>query len=302
VRRSSRVILLLGIFLAVGAFLLIVFLGGGGRPSATPTPAIARLVIAVVDIPQGTTITESMLRVDEIALVDAPGDGLSRPELVVGKTARQSVVAGAYVPQAAITGTTGAANIAAELKAGERAMAVTVDEFTGVGTLIQPGDRVDVVFTFTQNDADQPDIPVTFILPRNVPAPACDTLVCETGILLSNASVKLIVQNVRVVGTILSAVPAPSRAAEATPTPQPGTALTGRTELVIVAVSAQQAEVLRFGQLLKAPITMLLRSPADAAAAEDTTTGIILKTLLDKYGVLPPQPIAIPLPSEFVPR
>ena len=43
-RRSSRVILLLGIFLAAGAFILILFLNAGSRgPQATPTPAIHAL-------------------------------------------------------------------------------------------------------------------------------------------------------------------------------------------------------------------------------------------------------------------
>ena len=302
-RRSSRVILLLGIFLAVGAFLLIVFLGGGGGPSATPTPAIARLVIAVVDIPQGTTITESMLRVDEVALAEAPGDGFSLPERVVGKTARQTVVAGAYVPQAAITGTAGAANIATELNPGERAMSLTVDELTGVGTLIQPGDRVDVVFAFAKDVDKNPEIPESFFPPRTGQLPVCgETILCQgDAIGINVASVKLIVQNVRVVGTLLSALPAPARA-EASPTPQPGTALTGRTELVIVAVNAQQAEVLRFGQLLAVPMTLLMRAPADAEATPDLTTGIILKTLLEEYGVLPPLPIAVQLPEDFVPR
>jgi hypothetical protein len=70
----------------------------------------------------------------------------------------------------------------------------------------------------------------------------------------------------------------------------------------MVAVSAQQAEVLRFGQLLHSPMTMLLRAPADAEATFENTSGIILKTLIDDYGVLPPQPIAIPLPDELVPQ
>jgi hypothetical protein len=174
-----------------------------------------------------------------------------------------------------------------------------------VGTLIQPGDRVDVVFAFAKGADSLPEIPETFLLPRSGPLPVCgETVLCEEEgkIGINVLSVKLIVQNVRVVGTLLSALPAPSRAAEASPTPQPGTALTGRTELVIVAVNAQQAEVLRFGQLLAVPMTLLMRAPADAEATPDLTTGIILKTLLEEYGVLPPLPIGVPLPDDLVPR
>ena len=299
-RRSSRVILLLGIFLAVGAFILIVFLGGGGRQAATPTPAVARIVVAAVDIPQGTTITESMVTTDEVALTAAPGDSFALTAQVVGRTARQSVASGAYVPQAAIQGPTAAAlDVAKELMPGERAMAIQVDELTGVGTLIQPGDRVDVVLAFT---SDQ-EIPVNPFPPQGGQFPVCfEDVLCKDGnIVWNSGSVKVILQNLRVVGTLYTAGPTQARGGEATPSPAPGTSLTGRTELVIVAVTAQQAEVLRFGQLLSAPMTMLLRAPADAQATPDITTGIVLKILVDEYGVLPPLPIGVPLPDEFTP-
>jgi len=304
VRRSSRLILLLGIFLAVGAFVLILFLNGGRGPAASPTPAIAHIVTAVVDIPQGTTITQSMITSKDVPLADAPADSLSLPERVIGKTARQSVVAGAYVPSAAVEATTaGTINVAPELKSGERAMALQVDELSGVGTLIQPGDRVDVVFTFTKDAENKAEIPPIFQIPPRATPLTCDSgLVCgPDGFGINVASTKVIVQNLRVVGTLVSsaATPAPG-AAGASPTPGTEPLLSGRTELLIVALSAQQAEVLRFGQLLKQPMTLLLRSPEDAQASPDKTTGIILKGLIDDYGVLPAVPVATPLPTQFI--
>ena len=67
---------------------------------------------------------------------------------------------------------------------------------------------------------------------------------------------------------------------------------------MILAVTPQQAEVIKFAQI-DGQITLVLRSPkdyVDAAGAPvqpkvDETTGIILKMLIDKYGVLPPQVI-----------
>jgi Flp pilus assembly protein CpaB len=301
------VILLLGIFLAIGAFMLILFLGGAGRPAATPTPAIARMVVAVVDIPQGTTITESMLRVQEIALVEAPGDAFSLPERVVGKTARQTVAAGAYVPESAISSLAGpgsqTVDVAEELKPGERAMAIVVDELTGVGTLIQPGDRVDILFSFsTIKDTITPEIPVILIPPANslITCPE-GKLVCDIGIVYNPISTKIIVQNVRVIGAKFS-VATPESIGAPAQTPAPGTAFPLRTELVMVAVSAQQAEVLGAGQFLARPMTLLLRSPADAEAAEDETSGIVLKTLIETYGVLPPLPVTAPFPTDLIPR
>jgi Flp pilus assembly protein CpaB len=67
---------------------------------------------------------------------------------------------------------------------------------------------------------------------------------------------------------------------------------------VILAVTPQQAEVIKFAQI-DGQITLVLRSPKDFGDASgnpvqppvDKTSGVILKTLIDQYGVLPPQVI-----------
>jgi hypothetical protein len=74
--------------------------------------------------------------------------------------------------------------------------------------------------------------------------------------------------------------------------------LTNQPMIVILAVTAQQAEVIKFAQVQASsntavgdtnmPITLILRAPADASAPPDKTSGIVLKTLIDQYGVLPP--------------
>jgi Flp pilus assembly protein CpaB len=299
VRRSSRVILLLGIFLALGAFILILFLNaGGGRNQATPTPAVAKIVVAAVDIPQGTSITDSMLTIKEVPLAEAPADSFALKESVIGKTARQSVAAGAYVPVPAIAGTAGAptVDVAGELKPGERAMSLSVSEVSGVGTLIQPGDRVDAIFTFTGDE-----IPIIYTnIPSAFRTVCAGQIVCDTGIKANGTSVKLILQNLRVVETLLPPAPVSQSGAQGTPAPS-GPTLTGRTEIVILAVTADQAEALRFGQINTAETILVLRSPADAEASPDVTEGVILKTMITKYGVLPPAPIAVPFPSDLRP-
>jgi Flp pilus assembly protein CpaB len=307
VRRSSRLILLVGIFLAVGAFILIVFLNAGGRPSASPTPAVAHIVVAAVDIPQGTTITESMLTTKDVSLAEKPADSVALTASAIGKPARQGIAAGAYVPESAISNVAGpgsqTVDVSADLKPGERAMAIAVDALTGVGTLIQPGDRVDILFSFsTIKDTKDPEIPVILTLPRNT-AFTCPEgkLACDIGITSNPISTKIIVQNVRVIGAKFS-VATPESVGQPVATPVPGTSFPLRTELVMVAVSAQQAEVLGVGQFLAKPMTLLLRAPADAEASPEVTTGIILKTLIEEYGVLPPLPVSAPLPTELTPR
>ncbi len=170
-------------------------------------------------------------------------------------------------------------------------MSVQVDQLTGVGTLIQAGDHVDAILglggTAGSCGAGWPTLP-----PVN---PA--------------ATVKLIVQNLSVLGTLLppptaSRQPRPARA-------QAGPTLNGQQEIVIVGVTAQQAEVLRYGQI-DGCISLVLRSPKDYAASSsaapgasngpvipslDPTTGVDLKTMIDQFGVLIPQADPVILPS-----
>ena len=69
---------------------------------------------------------------------------------------------------------------------------------------------------------------------------------------------------------------------------------------MLVAGTAQQMEVIRYGQLMANPLltlSLVLRSPDDFVDPDTgepvpptitETTGIVLQTLIDTYGVLPP--------------
>ena len=53
--------------------------------------------------------------------------------------------------------------------------------------------------------------------------------------------------------------------------------------------------MVRFAQL-DGNLYLLLRAPADVAAADVETTGITLRELVDRHGVLPPRVIITKLP------
>ena len=110
---------------------------------------------------------------------------------------------------------------------------------------------------------------------------------------------------------VVLAVEAGASAAPGAPT----TTLTGQQEIVVLAVTPQQEEVIRFNQLSGAAplgaISLVLRSVDDfidpvtgapVVSEPVKTTGVILKTLVDSYGVLPPEvvetvtPVAAPTP------
>ena len=109
----------------------------------------------------------------------------------------------------------------------------------------------------------------------------------------------------QVLGTLLPpAAPPPagaSPAPSAAPAGGPATALNNDLQqIVILAVTPQQSEVIRYGQQMANPLltlSLILRSPDDfidpvtkqpVTPPLDETTGIVLRTLIDTYGVLPP--------------
>jgi Flp pilus assembly protein CpaB len=60
--------------------------------------------------------------------------------------------------------------------------------------------------------------------------------------------------------------------------------------IAVLAVTPQQAEVIRFAQL-DGNVSLALRSPADFSTGDVTTSGVTLQHLVETYGVLPPAPV-----------
>jgi Flp pilus assembly protein CpaB len=311
-KRSNRLILLIGLFLAVVAFVGVIMLtgntssGGGTVAGPSPSPTTAKVVKATVDIPAGTTVTASMVELDEVPLAAAGPDTIPDTGNAIGRTIRQSVTKGETLGYSFFVSSGVEANVTDGLPRGLRAMAIQVSQVTGVGTLIQNGDHVDVV--------------ISMKIQNVIPDPVNKGQVIKVGD--EQPSVKMILQNVLVVGTLLPPASGSNVQPSPTPTPSgqtsgggqgPTTSLNGQSEMVIVAVTANQSEIIRYSQLYSDPaagddISLVLRSPKDyiklgadgnpvldangnpvaTTPPTETTDGVILKTLIDKYGVLPP--------------
>jgi len=286
-KRSNRLMLLLGVLLAVVAFGGVLMFGSRSGTNEAAKPQTVSVVTALQDVALGTTLTPEILTTVPLA-TDLAIDTFRDPAQLSGKVVRRSVTAGIPFTSADFqSATVSALDVTSGLEPGQRAMAIPINSLTGVGSLIQAGDYVDVMLTIPdQPDPNQAPVVGEFRDESGLPA----TKVLDEW--LNNTTIKVLVQNVQVLGTLLPNVG--TSTAEVDPaTGQP----TSGGSIVILSVTPQQAEMVRFAQL-GAPenLYLLLRSPADVAAEDVETTGITLRELVDRHGVLPPRVVITKLP------
>lgn len=280
-RRTSRLILLLGIFLAALTFVVIIVLFNNGGTTGGPTASQAterQVVVAAVDIPLGTLVTGDMVKAQTISITSAKADAFQDPSQVIGQTNIAPITAGEQVTNSQFSGTPGLANLV--VPQGFRAFPISVNELTGVANLVKVGDYVDVLITehvvVVQKDPSTGGVtPVAGISDA------------------STVKMPLLLQEIQVIGTLDAAAPAPA-AQGAAPSPSTAPVITGQSKLLILAVTPQQAEVLLFART-SGTLDVVLRSPLDKTVTA-VTSGVILKTLIDQYGVIPPNLIVVSVP------
>jgi Flp pilus assembly protein CpaB len=292
-KRSNRLVLLVGVFLAIVAFVgILLFLQTPPTPTGENViPTTTDVVVAKADIPLSTRIRADQVETKNVKVADAATGSFGDVSQVIGQIARQPVAAGAQITQTTLTGGFTGTVLDVETPAGFRAIAVRVDQISGVGTVIKTGDYVDSIIALTEEQ---------FASVVEDPANPDQVLVTNPG--PKGATVKLILQGMQVLGTLLPPVAPPPAPAEGEPVASaaPGTVLNEQQEIVILAVTAQQAEVIRYAQQMANPLltlSLVLRSTDDFIDPETgepvppviaETTGITLQELIDTWGVLPP--------------
>ena len=284
-RRTSRLVLLGGVFLAALVF-VVILLGrptgtGPTSPGASPTVAVQLpTVVTAVDIPLGTIVTADMFTSQTLVVSSRYGDALGDVSQAVGKTTRVALLAGQQVRASSFQDRA----VPLTVPTGRRAMAITINELTGVGNLLDVGDTLDLIISL-RGDA----FPVVQVLGDG-------SVTVVGGINPLSIKLPLLLQDVQIIGVINPPPPAApaqqanqpvaSRAPQFTE-PQP--------KLLILAVTPVQAEVILFARTAGV-LDAILRSPLDAGQTVETT-GVILKTLVDQYGILPPEIVQVPIPT-----
>jgi pilus assembly protein CpaB len=295
-KRSNRLILLLGFILAIVAFVGIILVFNGSKTNTPTVPTTGTIVVAASDIALGETIQANQVTTKTLPL-PLPLDTFTDTSLVIGRIARADVATGQAITSSTFAqGGVIVQDIAPTIGKGKRAMSVDVDQISGVGTLIKAGDRVDLVVGISGPEK----------FPVLVPDPTTQVLTPLNGV--NSTSVKLILQNLKVLGTLLPPAEASqNQSSDGQASPQPGTALNGQREIVILEVDPEQSEIIRFAQI-DGTITLILRATKDfvddqgnpidpSTVAAEEVRGIILKRLVDEFGVLTPQIVETVLPK-----
>ena len=169
-KRSNRLMLLLGVLLAVVAFGGVLMFGSKSGSNEAAKPQTVSVVTALQDVALGTTLTPEILTTVPLA-TDLAIDTFRDPAQLAGKVVRRPVTAGIpFTSTDFQSGAVSALDVTSGLEPGQRAMAIPINSLTGVGSLIQAGDYVDVMLTIP----DQPD-------PNQAPVVGGDAVTFDLG-------------------------------------------------------------------------------------------------------------------------
>ena len=285
-KRSNRLVILVGVLLAVLAFVAIVILLNQREQEVAPEAVTQTVLVATRDIAIGDPVTPADVEEQQIAPEAILGTPLVSTTLVSGQPAVFPIPEGSQVSGEAIgLGNNLAVNIPALLEPGEKAIAFQVDRVTGLDFLLKAGDTIDVVtsqsINVLQETADSAASTDETAPPRFEAIPGLEAA----------RSVKAILQDKRVL--YVSA----SRAQEQEPIDTNGDGVINEADeqpaapaidsvIVVIAGTAQDAEVIKFAQndvTEVGSLTAIVRHADDDAVEE--TLGITIDQLVEEYGL-----------------
>jgi len=136
---------LLALVASVGSYK---FLSGRSRMAEQARLQTVGIVVAMVDIPLGSTINPNQVAVSPWPKDNYPKDVIVDPKGAAGRVALREFVRGEPIVEAKLVPLNKAAGLLSlKVPEGKRAFSVKVNEVVGVGGFIVPDSRVDVVVT-----------------------------------------------------------------------------------------------------------------------------------------------------------
>jgi pilus assembly protein CpaB len=209
------------------------------------------LVAASHNMPAGTRLLKSDVKRISVLEKDAPTGGVTDEAQLIDRPLLYPVGANEPITPSKVASTGGVEGLPSQIEIGKRAIAVQVNDPSGVAGLIQPRAHVDVLFTR--------------------PASISESI---TTTILEDVVVLAIGRATEIAGSQATATAAPATAAAAPAT-------TNQNRSATLLVTPEQARVLEIAKIGR--ISLALRNPLDTTRSSDprATTGEAL------YGNLP---------------
>ena len=283
-KRSNRLVILVGVLLAVLAFVAIVILLNQRAPEATQEELVETVLVATEDIAIGQPVTPEMVEEQEINPEAVRPTPLRSTTEVAGQPALFAIPAGSQVTREAIgLNSPIDVNIPALLNPGEKAIAFQVDRATGLDFLVKAGDTIDIIqsaqISVLQETADSA---------ANTDDTAPARFEAVTG-LSDQRSVKSVLQNKRVlyVSATRAIQPEPVDAdGDGVADPEQPAQAVLDSVIIVFAGTDQDAEVIKFAQNDLSEVgslTAIVRHADDEE--QETTVGITIDQLVAEYGL-----------------
>jgi pilus assembly protein CpaB len=288
VKRSNRLVILVGVLLAVLAFVGIVVLLGQTSNQPAAEKRTVTVIVATQDIAIGDSVTPDLVETLEVDPAAVVGTRIADPSALTGAPALFPIGEGSQVSSEALGGGSGKnLCVTCQLEPGQKAIAFQVERVTGLDFLIQPGDHIDILFRGSVQVL-QPTIDSDPANPRFEPIVGLE----------SAPTVKTLLQDKRVLYVSATKI---KPIADPAATPVPGQAAKPEavieTVVIVFAGTDGDAEVIKFAQndqSVIGPLTAVLRR-TDDTVIEDTT-GITFRILIERFGIPIPDIIEVELP------
>jgi pilus assembly protein CpaB len=152
--QRSLTSLIVGLVLGVAAVVLMALYLRSLSPVAEGSQTLGNIVVAAADMPLGTEVRPEYVKLVQWPLASIPKDAfVSTDDIFKGsaqpgdRVSLKIVKVGEPIMRAYVSGFGGRATMSREVSRGMRAVAVRIDDVSGVAGFILPGDRVDVMLT-----------------------------------------------------------------------------------------------------------------------------------------------------------
>lgn len=142
-------------------------------------PVQANVVTAAIDIPEGTEITAAMLSSKPVYESDVIPFAVTDVSDAIGQYAAGKIVGGSQISSALLSdqkASAKASSFSYKIPDGMRTATLQISQTTAVAGMLQVGDHVDILATYTESDSDKSKT-VTKYIATNVEIAALDQTV-----------------------------------------------------------------------------------------------------------------------------